>query len=123
MQVLASAARTATTVANMSGYSPGRAAALMLIIDVTAVTTSTITPSVQLYDDTTDTYFDFVTVTAPIAITGRYVYVIREDEPAASGPITEVVDRAFPATDKMRLSIVHGDASSWTYSATAIWYR
>ena len=120
-QVLASAARTATTTANMVGYSSSRAAPLMLIIDVTAITTSTITPSVQLYDDTLSTYFDFVTMGA-ISGTGTYIYIIREGEASAASPVTEVHERKFPASDQMRLSIVHGDASSWTYSATVLWY-
>ena len=121
-QVLASAARTATTAAQMTGYSPAREAALMLIIDVTAVTTSTITPSIQLYDDTLSTYFDFITFGA-ISGTGTYVYVVREGEASVASPITEVHNRKIPSSDKLQLNIVSGDSSSWTYSATVLWYQ
>jgi hypothetical protein len=111
--LFASAARTATV--NSAETDNRSHKGMLLMIDVTAVTTGTLTPTVQVYDPAEDAWGDFVPFAA-ISGTGRVWYLMAVGFLAgASGDVAAPVNRTLPMA-RIRVSMVKSDSSSWTYS-------
>lgn len=112
LTLLASAARTVTTVSpdqtnfNSSGGH--------ILINVTAITTSNLTVTVQGKDPVSGVYYDLL-VGLTITATGLQVLKVCPDITASTGASArDLLPRTF------RVSCAKGDASSWTYSVGAV---
>ena len=81
-----------------------------VIIDVTAVTTGTLTPKIQGKDPASGKYYD-VLVGAAISGTGTTVIKVYPGiAPSASAAAQDILPRTW------RVVLTKSDASSWTYS-------
>jgi hypothetical protein len=113
--VYASAARTATPT-TFEGQKPQWARGLHLIIDATA---SAATPSVVFtilgYSPLGD---DAYTILASAAVTGAATTVLKV-YPGLTAAANLVANDMMPA--RWRVTAVHGDADSLTYSVAALW--
>ena len=109
--LLASAARTATT--NSADATNYNAKGAHIIINVTAITTSSLTVTVQGKCPISGVYYDIL-VGAAITSTGITILKVFPGVAAvANGSASDILPRTF------RVSCAKGDASSWTYSVAA----
>ncbi len=112
--LLASAARTATTNSDAQVNLCGRG--VMVTVTVTAVTsTPSITPKIQAIMGGNNE--DLLSAAAAITGTGVHTYIVYPGVGAASGDVVQVA--GFPLPRDWRVSVVHGDTDSITYSVTA----
>lgn len=113
IEVLASAARTATPTVDQFELA-GAASGLIVVIDVTAVTSSpSVVFTIQGYDlVSTKTW----TVLASAAITGTGTTVLRVS-PHITAAANTIAKDVVPAV--FTLSAVHGNANSITYTVAA----
>ena len=108
-QDLASAARTADhNVPLQNGDQKG----MLLVVDVTASTTGTVTPRLQV-EDAVGTWVTIWSAAAAFGAVNTYSYLLY---PGASGGNLTEVD-GIPITGRCRLLFDHTDATSITYSA------
>jgi len=113
--LLASAARTVTTnSADQINYNWRGA---HIIVDISSAGTGSITPSLQVKDSISGNYKTIWTAAAALTGNGTYVY---EVYPASLGSasFTEVV-QAIIGGRTWRLAMVHNNANTITYSASA----
>lgn len=121
LTLLASAARTATTVTpdqtlqdetiNVRG--------ILVIVDVTAIAaTPAITLSLQGKDPVSGTYINLLTAAAALTAVGTAVYLLYPGAGAAGAGVAQVA--GFPLPSTWRVSVAHGDADSITYSVGAL---
>jgi hypothetical protein len=126
-QILSAAART-TTTAGPSGQSlaakPANAKALLILVNVTAITA---TPSVTVElraRDASGTGYALWASTAAITAVNVYAYWFRWGttmaSPAVDERVIEVVDRAIP--DDWDINMIHADADSITYEVGGQWF-
>ncbi len=112
IKVLASAARTAATVTSTFDNYDKRG--LHLVINVSAAsTTGGITPTIQGFDEASQTYYNLL-VGALITTTGTTVLKIY---PGTAAVANVSANDFLPA--KWRVSMGVADANSFTYSITA----
>lgn len=113
--VYASAARTATPT-TFEGQKPQWARGLHLVIDATAFSaTPSIVFTIQGYSPLGD---DAYTILASAAITGTGTTVLRV-YPGLVVAANLAANDVVPA--RWRVTAVHGDADSITYSVAALW--
>lgn len=88
-------------------------------LDVTAASgTGGLTLTISGYDAATDRTYALLTAAAAVTATGIKVYAVRPTQMTASGGVTQVA--LLPIPDQIKISVAVGDASSYTYSVTAI---
>jgi hypothetical protein len=109
------AARTAT-VTGAGRLNPNLARGLILVVDVTAVTTSTLTPSVQVFDPGTGNYADVLGATA-LSGTGTFTYVYHPTPGGAGAGVTKAVIAPNAPLPQFRFVFTKGDSSSWTWAS------
>ncbi len=115
---LASAARTSSTnSADQVNYN-GRG--VQVVLDVTAASgTGGLTVRIQGKDPVTGKYYNLNAAPTAITATGTYVYTLSPGESnAASGDVQQRTAGALPRT--WRVSVTHGDGSSYTYSVGVV---
>lgn len=112
-------------VALVSGREDANAA--LFAINVVVAGGGNLRGVMQLFDPASNSFFDFVpgaTGPNPISGVGRFVYVVREEEPNAAGPIDVVENRAIPRSDKLRIKVIPNmPAELWRYSVSVLWYH
>ncbi len=111
--LLASAARTATTssadVTNFNGRG------LQVLLNVTAASgTGGLTLTIQGKDPVSGNYYNLNANPTAITATGLTVYEVYPGVGAAGGGVTQRTSASLPRT--FRVTVTHGDASSYTYS-------
>lgn len=111
LTLLASAARTATTAS--ADQTNHNARGLHVGINVTAITTSNLTVTIQGKDPISGTYY---TILAGVAITSTGLYLLKV-YPGITGVTNASASDLLPRT--FRVNCVKGDGSSWTYSVSA----
>lgn len=113
-EALASAARTATT--NTSDYTNIGAKGIAICVDVTSITdTPSVTPYIQWKDPSSGNYETLAQVAAALTAVTRVTYILYPTNMTApTGDVTEVFKVPLPTT--WRISMVHADADSITYS-------
>lgn len=110
--VYASAARTATPTATPFGSNGAHGLHLVINVSAAAATPSVV-PTIDGYDDLSDTWYNLLTGSA-ITATGATVLKIYPGIAAvANAAASDVVP------NKLRLVMTHADADSITYSAAA----
>src|SRR4051812_33319316 len=113
---LASAARTATTTT--AKQRDRRHSGMLVILNVTAASgTGGLTLSVRGYDPTSGTAFVLLTDGSAITATGAFAFLLGSTTVTAGSAVR--VAAARPLTTDFDIQIVHGDASSYTYSLAA----
>jgi hypothetical protein len=113
---LASAARTATT--SSPTLLNRRHTGVLVILNVTAASgTGGLTTKVQARDPISGNWIDLVADAAAILATGTYAFEVNPSAGAASGGVRAAVARHLP--QEWRITVAHGDASSYTYSVSA----
>jgi hypothetical protein len=114
LPLLVSAARTATLAsADQINYNHSR---LLLIVNVSVVGTGSITPSLQVKDSISGNYFTVWTAAAAIVTAAMFTYYFADG--ATGGSYTEKVASQI-AGRTWRLNMVHNNANTITYSASA----
>ena len=114
---LASAARTATTSsADITNYN-GRG--VMVFLNVTAASgTGGLTLTIQAKDPVSGNYFNLNANPSAVTSTGNgTVYIVYPSTLTAAGNVTQSTQAVLPRT--FRITVTHGDASSYTYSVGA----
>lgn len=115
VQILASAARTATL--NGADQVNHNAKGVIITLDVTAVTaTPSITLRIQHKDNESSAYENLLIGAAVTAI-GVHTYIVYPGVAAAAEDIVETI--GFPLGRQWRVRVEHGDADSITYSIGA----
>lgn len=116
--VLASAARTSTT--NSSDQTNHNGRGLQIVLSVTAASgAGGLTLDIQGKDSISGSYYKLTTSPTGVTATGLKIYNIYPGESAAaSGDITARTSATVPRT--WRVAVTHGDASSYTYSISAV---
>lgn len=118
LSLLASAARTATTAsADQTNYN-GRG--VRLVLSVTAASgTGGLQAEIQGKDSISGAYFQLNTDPAAVTATGTYVYDLYPSTlSAAANGITQATQALLSRT--WRVNVKAGDASSYTYSVSAV---
>lgn len=119
--LLASAARTATTnSADQNNVDENtNVRGVLVTLDVTAATaTPTITLKIQAKDPASGKYEDLLSASAGVTATGTHSYLVYPGAGTASGDVTQVAGFPLPAT--WRVSVVHSDSDSITYTVGAM---
>lgn len=115
--LLASAARTATTVANNNG-SPFREhfkQKMRMFLNVTAASgTGGLQPQVRAYDPLSGAATAITTGGTAVTATGLYIYELGLAEATPAGNVKECDSRPLPTL--WDVQVVAGDSSSYTYS-------
>jgi hypothetical protein len=114
---LALAARTATTVSPQMRNRRHNGVQIALAVSV-ASGTGGLTLHVRGYDSTSGAAYDLLVDGAAIIATGEYVFVVQTSVGAAGAGIRATANRPLPKL--WDIQIVHGDASSYTYSVNAV---
>jgi hypothetical protein len=112
--LLASAARTATTATAELDWSKARAA--ILFWNVTAVGTSNLYLSFDYQDPVSGLWLSAAAMTTPITTAANRCYCIGTDSLTALSWTASGGGISLPLSSKVRFRVIHGDASSWTYS-------
>lgn len=113
LNILGSAARTATTIS--ADLDNRFAKGVLITLDVTAaVATPSITLSVEVKDEVSGKYETIFTASAAVTGVGTHSYLIYPRAGAAAGDIVEVA--GFPLPKTWRVKVTHADADSITYS-------
>lgn len=111
---LASAARTAST--NSSNITTGGASSIVVYLAVTVASgTGGLTMRIRGIDPVSGSAVPLLTATTAITATGSTAYCIGVGVGAVSGATVGVIG-GVPLPDTIRIDVVHGDASSYTYS-------
>lgn len=109
VEILASAARTATV--SVSGINTGDAPAAYFVLDVTVDgAAASITWKVDYLDETSGKYINLLTGAA-VADVGTTVYKI---SPALTAAANSIAAEHLPQT--LKVTVTHADADSITYS-------
>lgn len=109
--LLSSAARTVT---NSVYFSPGRGHGIVEIdLVVTAGTSLSITPSIEIWDPGSETWITVLTGTASTGVATQRLSV------GPHAPVTSNVAAQCALAPHMRLTLTHGNATAATYSAGA----
>jgi len=112
--VYPSAARTATPAAVDISLDTQNATALLLLIDVTAITlTPSVVPTIDGIDTLSGKLFNLLTGAALVAVVTRRLSV----GPGLVVAANLVANEHLP--DKVRITMTHADADSITYSVAA----
>jgi hypothetical protein len=113
--LLASAARTATTTA--SGPTNHNARGVVVFLNVTAASgTGGLQVTLRAVDPVSGASFQLNATPAAVVATGQYAYELYPGASgAAAGSVQQRTAAALPR--RFELTVVHGDASSYTYSA------
>lgn len=110
--LLASAARTATTASpDLTNFN---ARGAHIIINVSAITTSNLTVTIQGKDPISGVYYDLL---VGVVITGTGITILKiypGITAVANASASDILPRTF------RVNCIKGDASSWTYSVAAV---
>lgn len=112
IKVLASAARTAATVSSTFDNYSRKGLHLLINVSV-AATAGGITPTIQGFDEASQTYYDLL-VGAQITTTGTTVLKIY---PGITAVANGAASDFLPA--KWRVSMAVADTNSFTYAITA----
>jgi hypothetical protein len=116
LKILASAARTATTVSQDLDNRFARG--VLVTLDVTAVdATPSITLSIEAKDEVSGKYETLLTATAAVTGVGTHSYLFYPGAGAAASDIVQVA--GFPLPKTWRVRVTHADADSITYSVGA----
>jgi len=115
--LLASAARTATTTSSVLRNRRHRGIQLVLIVTA-ASGTGGLTLHLQQVDRDTGNTVDMLVDGTAVTTTGTFAFQMAPGEGAASNGIRGAAARYLPSD--WQTSIVHGDASSYTYSLSAV---
>lgn len=114
--VLASAARTATTDSTDQANATGALGAVF-ILNLTAFTTAA-SLTLKLQRKNADgTYTDIFTAPAAITALGKYAYLVKMGIGASAAPFDGAGAKALPGD--WRIEVVHGNGNSHTYSVAA----
>lgn len=115
ISVYASAARTATPTA--ATVTVGKARAVHLVIDVTAVTaTPSVVCTVDGYDPVSGKYYNLLTSAALTDSGSPYTRVLKIG-PGLTASANLIANDVLPSV--IRVTMTHGDADSITYSVAA----
>ncbi len=114
--LLISAARTAST-ASAKAFDASQQY-IRLYLNVTAASgTGGLQPQIRGYDKISGAAVAITTGGAAIIATGLYVYELVSSGNVAAGAVKESLSRFLPVA--WDVQVVHGDASSYTYSLSA----
>lgn len=114
VKLLPELARTATPAQQQVNGDNADIDALIVILDVTAVTaTGTLTVKIEGVDPQTDDAYTILQGAA-VSATGVYVYRVHPNLPAAANLVAQDV-----VPTRVRVTVAHGNAVSMTYSLTA----
>lgn len=113
---LPSAARTATT--NSPVIANRRHTGVLVVLSVTAASgTGGLTLKISGQDPTSGNYFDLLVDGSAVTATGTYAFEVNPSDGAAAQGVRAAVSRHLPSA--FRVTVTHGDSSSYTYSVTA----
>lgn len=113
VQLIASGARTSTTSSSQLTNFNFRGISVNLSITV-ASGTGGLQIAIQGYDQSSASYKTLHTLATAITATGLYVVQMYPSIDNVNSAITQTISQALPA--QYRVQVVHGDASSYTYS-------
>jgi hypothetical protein len=115
--LLSSAARTATTACSDQVNYNGRGVRIVLSVTV-ASGSGGLQVQIQGKDSISGNYYQLNATPTAVIATGTYVYDLFPAAITAQGGITQATDQFVPRT--WRVNVVHGDASSYTYSVSGV---
>lgn len=111
--LLASAARTATTAS--AAFVETQHTCIRVYLNITVASgTGGLQPQIRGYDKVSGSPVAVTVGGTAIVATGLYVYEMMPSANVAAGQVKESVGRYLPY--KWDVNVVHGDASSYTYS-------
>lgn len=113
VQLIASGARTSTTSSSQLTNFNFRGISVNLSITV-ASGTGGLQIAIQGYDQSSASYKTLHTLATAITATGLYVVQMYPSIDNVNSAITQTISQALPA--QYRVQVIHGDASSYTYS-------
>lgn len=112
--LLSSAARTATPNQKQISAEGADVDALIVILNVTAVTaTGTLTVKIEGVDPQSNAPWTILQGVA-VSATGTYLYKVHPNLPAAANQVAQDI-----VPTRLRFTVTHGNAVSMTYSLTA----
>lgn len=115
--VLVSAARTATTLSADFVNNYGRGVMVFLNVTVAAVGTGGLQVVIQGKDPVSGNYYQLNSAPTAIVAVSQKLYILYPGSSNTGGSADQVCGGCLPRT--WRIRVIHGDATSYTYSVGA----